>query len=142
MTSSTDIEAYLKNSNHFRGCFAVNNLPSMPSTFPSSLIVNTDPLSKPGDHWVGLVLTKRKCYYFDSFGLGVMDMDIIKFLKQAYKKVTINNECIQHITSDKCGLYCIAFVNKVTSKMSYKNFISKFDLVQLINNDKIVVSLM
>ena len=141
MTSSTEIEDYLKNNSKFIGCFGRNNLPKI-VPLPCSLIINTDPTTKPGDHWLGLVLTKKKCFYFDSFGLGIMDKNIIDFLKKYYDKVTINNECIQHYDSDKCGLYCIAFVNNVNSKSSYERFISNFNLVHLLKNDNIVLSLM
>ena len=142
MTSSTEIEDYLKRNTQFMGCFGTNNLPRTIPQFPCSLIINTDPTTKPGDHWLGLVLTKKKSFYFDSFGLGILNIHIINFLKRYYKKVTINNECIQHIDSDKCGLYCIAFIKNVSSKISYENFISNFNFVHLRNNDKIVLSLL
>ena len=139
MTSSDEIEFYLRANSHFMGCFGINNLPKR-LKFPCSLIINTDPTTEPGDHWLGLYLTKNKCFYFDSFGLGIMDQSIVTFLKQHYNKVTVNNECIQHHNSDKCGLFCVAFIKKVKSTNSYKKFISNFDSVHLLNNDKIVLS--
>ena len=142
MTSSTQIEKYLKNHSEFLGCFGTNNLPKALPQFPCSLIVNTDPTTKPGDHWLGLVLTKNKCFFFDSFGLGIMDLNIKIFLKQYYKKVSINNHCIQHLNSDKCGLYCIAFIKHVNSTMTYEKFISKFNLYNLLGNDNVVLSLL
>jgi len=142
MTSSDAIESYMKNNSQFIGCFGTNNLPKSIKKFPISLIINTNPTTEQGDHWLGLVLSKSKCFYFDSFGVGVMDPDIINFLKKYYKKVTINNECIQHHDSDKCGLYCVAFINNVYSKSSYERFIANFNFVHLLKNDNIVLSLL
>ena len=142
MTSSSEIEAYFVNNTQFLGCFSIDNLPLRVKQFPSSLIINTDPTTKPGDHWLAIHMTKTKCFYFDSFGLGIIDQNIIDFLKQYYKRVTISNVCIQHYDSDKCGLYCTAFIKNVKSKNTYKQFISNFNFVNLLNNDKIVLSLL
>lgn len=142
MTSSSEIEAYFAKNTAFMGCYSIDNLPLRVKQFPTSLIINTDPTTEPGDHWVAVYMTKTKCFYFDSFGLGIIDKSIIDFLKQFYKKVTINDECIQHYNSDKCGLYCIAFINKVKSKNTYNQFISNFNFVHLLDNDKIVLSLL
>ena len=142
MASSYEIEYFFKDNPHFIGCFASDNLPKNKLKLPCSLIINTDPQTKKGDHWLGVKLTQNKGYYFDSFGLGIVNQNIINFFKQYYTKVTVNNECIQHHSSEKCGLYCIAFINNVNSRISYEQFISQFDLVHLMNNDKIVLSLL
>ena len=119
------------------GCFACNQLPPLPTTFPRSLIINTAPYNTEGEHWVALVLQKNRCYYFDSFGLPVHNKNIIHFLYK-YKKVTYTDVCIQHIHSEKCGQFCIAFIKHVHSKSSYNDFISQFDFVKLYKNDEIV----
>ena len=85
MTSSIYIESYLAEDDQFLGYFPKDKLPPFPSQFPKSLIVNTDEASKPGEHWVALVLTKKKCFYFDSFGLPIVDFQILRFLK-GYEK--------------------------------------------------------
>ena len=68
MLLSTSIENYLEHEKHFLGCFPCNMFPPFPQQFPKAMIINTDEFSKPGDHWLGIVLTKKKCYYFDYFG--------------------------------------------------------------------------
>ena len=141
MTSSIEIESYLKDQKGFLGCFASNDLPSFPKQLPASLIVNTHKKNQPGEHWLALVLTKQKCFYFDSFGVPIMEETIVSYLQQKYEKVTINNECIQHLYSESCGLYCIAFVKNVRSKTSFETFISKFNLLDLLKNDNIVLNL-
>ena len=138
MTSSIEIEKYLKDQKGFLGCFASDDLPTFPKSLPASLIINTHKKSQPGEHWLALVLTKRKCFYFDSFGAPILEEKIVIYLQQKYKKVTVNNECIQHFTSASCGLFCIAFIKNVNSKISFEKFISKFSLTNLLKNDNIV----
>ena len=141
MTTSVEIENYMKEDEGFLGCFAYDDLPPIPNKFPASMIVNTHKKNQPGEHWLGLVLTKNKCFYFDSFGAPIIEDIIISYLHQKYKKVIINNECIQHTYSASCGLFCIAFIKYVKTKSNFETFISKFDLHNVLNNDKIVLSL-
>ena len=132
-----DIENILFYNKTFMGCYACNNLPPPPTTFPRSLIINTANSDSDGEHWVALLLKKNKCFYFDSFGLPVLNTNIIHFLRK-YKKVTYTDICIQHMYSEKCGKFCIGFIKNVNSKSSYNNFISQFDFVKLYKNDDIV----
>ena len=132
-----DIENILFYNKTFMGCYACDQLPPFPTTFPRTLIVNTAPYNTEGEHWVALVLQKNRCYYFDSFGLPVLNKNIIHFLYK-YKKVTYTDVCIQHIYSEKCGQFCIAFIKHVHSNSSYNDFISQFDFVKLYKNDEIV----
>ena len=113
---SNEIEDILSYDKHFMGCFASNQLPSVASPFPKSLIINTAPSNTVGEHWVALVLNKNKCFYFDSFGLPVLNQDILHFLCK-YKKVTYTDVCIQSTISDYCGKFCIAFINSLALSM-------------------------
>ena len=137
MTSSLYIESYLVGNKNFLGCFPKDKLPTFPSQFPKSLIVNTHVSSKPGEHWVALVLFRNKCFYFDSFGLPIVDISILRYLKQ-YKKVSYSKICIQDVNSNQCGQFCIAFIQNVRSKKSYSEFVDKFDVVNVKLNDVIV----
>ena len=134
---STEIEHNLKHDKYFMGCFASDLLPSFPNSFPKTLIINTKPSNMKGEHWVALVLKKKKCFYFDSFGVPILNDDILQFL-QDYYKVTYSDVCIQSVNSEKCGKFCIGFINYVYSKKSYNNFISQFEFVKLYKNDEIV----
>ena len=134
---SNEIEDILSYDKHFMGCFASNQLPSVASPFPKSLIINTAPSDTVGEHWVALVLQRKKCFYFDSFGLPVMNHSILHFLRK-YKKVSYSDVCIQNTFSEYCGKFCIAFIKYVYSKYSYNQFIDNFDFINLYKNDLIV----
>jgi hypothetical protein len=134
---SDEIEDILSGNKTFLGCYASNQLPSFPSSFPKSLIINTATSEHRGEHWVALVLYKKRCYYFDSFGLPIINENILRFLNK-YKKVTYSDVCIQNTFSEYCGKFCIAFIKYVYSKHSYNQFIDNFDFINLYKNDLIV----
>ena len=135
---STEIENILKTSKNFLGCFPLDELPHFTQRLPASLIINTDTSIGYGDHWLALVLERDECFYFDSFGLPIVEEYILKFLEPHYNVVTYSDVCIQHIRSNKCGEFSILFVKHVKSKTTYDKFLSHFNHKNLKENDVIV----
>jgi hypothetical protein len=138
---SLDIEQVIStidNRKQFLGCFPLDQLPDFPTQFPKSCIINTQTSTKVGEHWIALILTKKHCFYFDSFGLPIIDQRIIEYLNPHYTIVRYSDVCIQHIESDKCGEFCIVFVTQVNSKITYEKFISQFNLEDVRENDNII----
>ena len=135
---STNINSFLRNEVEFLGCFAIDCLPPFPTEFPKTMIINTDYKSGPGEHWVAVILLKYECIYFDSFGLGVVESEILDYLKCYYKSCIRSNTCIQDVTSTKCGAFCVAFILSVKNKMNYNKFIGHFNAPLLIQNDIIL----
>ena len=139
---SQEIENILLTSKNFLGCFAMDELPSFSQRIPASLIVNTDISTRTGDHWLALVLKEDECFYFDSFGLPILEETLINYLKPHYHKVTYADVCIQHVSSNKCGEFCILFVKYVNSKSTYETFLSEFNPFNIKENNIIVTSLL
>ena len=139
--STIQIENALKNISSFIGCFGSDKIPPV-IKYPSSFVVNTEKESEPGTHWVAVYLTKTTCYYFDSFGVGVLENDIWNFLKTYYSKVIYSTIQIQHFTSVTCGHFCIGFLKLVNNKKSYMRFIHRFDHFDLIENDNTVIQIL
>ena len=81
----------------FLGCFPLDQLPNFPTQFPISCIINTQTSSKVGEHWIALILTKKHCFYFDSFGLPIINQTILEYLNPHYTIVRYSDVCIQHI---------------------------------------------
>ena len=142
MVDSNQIRCLMRGDSCFLGCFPMDKLPPIPRSFPKTMIVNTHNSNQPGEHWLALLLTRDKCYYFDSFGVGIDSEHIKDFLKCKYSIVTYSNECIQDISSNKCGQFCMLFVKNVKSKKSYDYFLSQFNLINLKLNDNIVMFLL
>ena len=133
-----NIEYLLQNVDHFLGCFPLNGLPSFPTSFPKSMIINTQPSGHPGEHWVALVLTETNCYYFDSFALPTIPLNIDMYLQPHYKEITYLDYRIQDSTSNYCGAYCVCFVLHVQDDLTYDQFIGHYYSDDLLQNDKIL----
>ena len=57
----------------FLGFFPRDKLPRI-TTYPSSLIVNTDKHNQKGEHWLAIYIGKNiNCEFFDSFGFSVKE---------------------------------------------------------------------
>ena len=133
-----NIEYLLQNVDHFLGCFPLNGLPSFPTSFPKSMIINTQPSGHPGEHWVALVLTETNCYYFDSFALPTIPLNIDMYLQPHYKGITYLDYRIQDSTSNYCGAYCVCFVLHVQDDLTYDQFIGHYYSDNLLENDEIL----
>ena len=137
MQSSEIRQKFMKDKT-FIGCFPFDKLPAFPEKLPAKLIINTGASSTEGEHWVALLLKPKSCFYFDSFGIPILNHEIHKFLKKKYKKVTFSTLCVQDYRSNKCGEFCIIFLKNVSSKKTYLLFLKRFSDMNLLINDKLL----
>ena len=135
-----EIERLLDVNDTFIGCYPHDKLPQIKKKSNICIIINTANSKSIGEHWVAMRMTKDNCFYFDSFGLEIINENIKNFAK-IYKKVIYSERCIQTIQSEKCGEFCVAFVNNIDCVESYQNFINSFCENSYIN-DFIVNKLM
>ena len=94
----------------FYGVFAVNNLPSvLPARRPLIYVCNTDPIGKPGQHWIVICLNSNSTGdYFDSFGRKPL-MAFENFLNRNCVSWTFNPKQLQSAASRFCGHYCVFY---------------------------------
>ena len=137
MQSSEIRQKFMKDKT-FIGCFPFDKLPAFPEKLPAKLIINTGASSTEGEHWVALLLKPKSCFYFDSFGIPILNHEIHKFLQKKYKKVTFSTLCVQDYRSNKCGEFCIIFLKNVSSKKTYLLFLKRFSDMNLLINDKLL----
>merc|ERR1712208_244449 len=131
-----EIENILISNKNFLGCYASDQLHTLPTSLSKSFIINTANSDSDGEHWVALVLQEKRCFYFDSFGLPIINKNILHFL-HTYQKVMYSDICIQDTNSEQCGKFYITFIKYVHSKKSYNDFILTLDFVKLYKNDEI-----
>ena len=134
---SYEIENILSDDKTFIGCYPHDRLPKIKDKVDCSVIINTGGYNTVGDHWVAVKMTKYNCFYFDSFGVEIVDENIKQFVCR-YDKVLYSNICIQDIRSAKCGEFCIAFINYVNNISEYERFINMFSESKMYLNDFIV----
>ena len=121
----------------FQGVFAANEL-SPPLSLLASYIVNTDPRSQPGKHWVAIYIDKnRHGEYFDSFGNKPNKM-IYNFLQRVCKSISYNKRCIQNEKSISCGVFCIYFLLQRNKLCSMSTSLKSMSSDTLLNEIKLI----
>ena len=95
----------------FLGVFPSDLLPQQPITRSGTLIVNTDPHTESGSHWLAIYLQSRSnsSFYFDSYGLPPFIPSIQSFIHRNNIVQNYNTIPLQGPTSTVCGMYCCLF---------------------------------
>lgn len=115
----------------FLDVFPADFLPSrLPDT--CSFILNTDPSSKGGQHWVAACKIDGRPFYFDSYGRKPSDWYPGWNILNGFKRST---EDFQQDTSDVCGDYCLNFLKNMTSGRSFDSFLKVLDETDDLGND-------
>ena len=135
---SSAIKILMKKDKTFLGCFAYDNLPPFPTKFPAKFIINTGASDTEGEHWVALLMNSEECFYFDSFGLPIIDAIVLEYINNKYKVLIFSDVCIQHHQSKMCGPFCISFLRKVKNRKGYSKFINSFSHNDFLKNERIM----
>ena len=108
---------YMGNAVRWLGVFARDELPNVKKERrPFALILNTDPRSKPGQHWLALYGPKDgPIELFDSFGLHPRSYGL------AHLSLTFSCIQLQSSFSAVCGHYCIYFLYIRSNSVSSSN---------------------
>ena len=71
-------------------------------------IVNTDPSTEPGSHWVAFFSGDLgSLEFFDSYA---MHPSAYEFCIPSRTKLCTGNTCLQSLTSNVCGYYCLLYL--------------------------------
>jgi len=134
-----ECNAVFKNNKWFRGVFASDELLGLEHLPPYGIIVNTDPKSKPGSHWIAIFAeSSHHAEYFDSFGRPPFVSSIVEHLNSSADCFCYNTQCIQHPLSVACGHFAIGFLKARFNSISFASFLSRFNVDKLEENDQIV----
>jgi len=133
-------KTFFKN-NLFKGVFPCDRIPLQKYKLPYALVINTDPASKPGTHWVALYIDKdNHAEFFDSFGRPLLNKYIIEFIDDFCASACWNTECIQSELSIKCGQFALGFIKARLRGLTADKFLGLFtkDKDRLLENDAII----
>ena len=124
---------------NFGGVYNTSSISSAKiSHHPCYIVTNLSPQGSQGSHWVGIVLYKDSVFYFDSFGRKCESQKIKKYFQSlGYKSYNYSKIPIQHIFSNHCGYFVMAYFILLDKGYSTSDFLSLFKNRQIIN-DKIV----
>jgi hypothetical protein len=119
----------------FQGIFPSDGLPKK-IIKPATVIANTDPSSKPGQHWVAFYFPKRgNAEYFDSSGQFPCNKKFEIFLKKNSASFKFNKKRLQGSLSSTCGHYCAVYLLSRCKGKTMDKFLTKFSETDLIDND-------
>jgi hypothetical protein len=133
----------------FKGTFALNQIPlAYTLNPPYGLVVNTEPSSQAGDHWIALFQSER-----------AQPVEILDTRGDSYSKeltapenyiphlldvlmiddYQINRLPLQSPCSSLCGEYCILFLYcRMMLGLSFESYLSLFSETDLYANDRFV----
>ena len=98
----------------FAGVFASYQLTGLPEQWKKrGYIVNTDPIDKPGSHWLAIFTKKHTCEIFDSYGLPLnwyKPSDVYEWVSENFQIVRGNAMTLQEMNSQSCGQYALMYL--------------------------------
>lgn len=101
---------------NFGGVFASDKLPSLKNNYVS-FIVNLDPISLPGSHWVAVYFKGESAFFFDSYGKPPTGR-ILKFLIENSTHIFYNEIQYQDVNTVSCGYFCLYFLYKKSRNLN------------------------
>ena len=113
------------------GVLASDQLPRIIVTTPTMAIINTQPSTMPGAHWLAVYIDEaRTGYFFDSFGhspayIGFPD-DIYRFLKLNCLNVQYSKRQVQENMATTCGQHCVYFLCQIQKRLSYQEVMNMY----------------
>ncbi len=129
MTYSEELYNKLKFLDCFYGVFSCDRLPRI-EQLPASMIMNTDPHDKPGEHWVALHIDSNKFgVYFDSYGFRPLKYEFAEYLDDNCDWWVFNHTMIQGYNTITCGQYCTLFI--LLKALNY----NLYQIITLFTND-------
>ena len=92
--------------------FPLNKIPVLKS---GGLIVNTDPHTLPGEHWIAIYINKYEINVFDPLGFYYPDLLVKTLMKGRQNRNIIYNQTqYQDWDTNTCGQYCLIWLKEMT----------------------------
>ena len=125
-------------SKNFCGILPIDHLPKKKLTHDCSFIVNTDYSNGKGKHWVAIFVPNNGIIeYFDPFGMKPVNKEVYDFIKLNSSDYIYNKKGIQHLSSIKCGLFCLFFIMTRSRGIQMKKSSNFFNEISYLNDDLI-----
>lgn len=126
----------------FAGVFASDELPGVPELWKKrAYIVNTDPIDKPGAHWLAIFTQKHRCEIMDSYGLPLKwyrPSDVYEWVCEHFHQITGNAITLQEMNSQSCGQYALMYLKMKARGQSMDDIIGLFKKGDYVHNDHLV----
>lgn len=128
----------------FTAVCAEDQLKSIKAGKSFAVIVNNQPSTKEGMHWICFYKSKdsRAVEFFDSYGLGIdfYPKSLQQFCKKHGSFITQSKSQYQSNMSDVCGDYCLWFLLSRFKRKSFASTLSSLSRSDQERNDHLVDS--
>ena len=96
---------------NFVGVFPIDRLPPL-STLKTghSFIVNNQPSSLDGQHWLAVKIERYAVQVFDPLGPANYPNSLISYLHTGMRTVKYSRKRVQDPNSNECGLHCLIWL--------------------------------
>ena len=121
---------------YFMGVFPRDLIPNLnaDSRFPCCFVVNSDPSTQLGTHWLAFYFSDfSTCDFIDSYASHPSNYSIAI---RSGLKISTNQNILQSLDSFVCGHYCVYSLYQRSRGLSYKQILSSFDLNDCDWNDR------
>jgi hypothetical protein len=114
------------------------------NNFPALVIINTDEISGPSEHWcVAFFKNKKICEYFDPFGFSPNNEKsgynlIPNLFKNCSQRIEFNKKQVQALDAKTCGHHCVYFSLLRANNISMQSILNNFYTDEPRKNDSIV----
>ena len=140
--NTVELEALLGNDPQlkFGGVKAYDQIPSAVTLRPCGFVFNTDPISKPGTHWISIYFDRQgSCQYFCSQGTAPFGK-LRKFVEDNSHVIFFNKYSLQSLNSPYCGYYSVYHLLHASRGHSLHRIVNGFVPYPSLSNDKVVRS--
>ena len=122
----------------FGGVYPSDQLSSVAvNSYPKSFVVNTDPKSLPGTHWITIYLENEEHgEFFDSYGQHPNDYNnyFVNFMNKHTTEWKHNEKGLQSAFSNVCGQYCIYYLYNRSRGIPMSSIVNRFSLNRSLND--------
>ena len=110
-----ELRALMAGEPNFIGVFPIDSLPQVRHKKPLKLIVNLDPSTQPGSHWVAIYRRANgQAYYFDTFGRSPPPLIREWLAQNSWDWKHFDRQIQGANDSVSCGYICMTFLKKLT----------------------------
>ena len=112
----------------FQGVYASDQLKQIqtPVYFPASYVINEDPSTKGGSHWIALYIGHQTVEYFDSYGQPPIPSIKKCIGRLSQQQVSHNEKQLQSFQTQTCGPFCIFYLIKKQEGSSLEKMIRTY----------------
>lgn len=126
---------------YFDGVFSSDTLIDIKKK-PELIICNTDPSTKPGEHWVLFFFdSDNSVDFYDSLGkdISYYGIKFLEFVQRFADNLTQSSERTQPVNSSLCGEYCLFYAYHKCKRNNNKmetilEKINSSDIVKFVHN--------